>query len=346
MKILLLFEANMRPCMQPTVELWTSWDAAVEVESSMIPRGNAGLWHCAAECGFTEVESTDEWPRYVAESSTGEVLIDASRFLSAIAEQRGLAGTRLAFDQLADVVVRHAGQPTIISASLDLIHEGGRAFLDAITERLGSLSNARSELALHLAWSDASPLVGLHGAGSTLAARREAAGIAADAHAIQAMDKEIAAYAYDIENSASVRNLLGGGIRRFSKEPGSGVGGGLGFALLALNARSSSAVAWAAHRVNLDAQIAGADLVVAVMERLDAAATSESVVTAASPYVLEHAVPLVVVTCEEDISRLTRASLGISGVHLMKSASCDGSVVTNTMRRVAQTWVPRGFPIS
>lgn len=209
------------------------------------------------------------------------------------------------------------------------VHDAGRAVLEAARQRYGGLEQARSELAGARVLSDDSvALRGLRGAG----ARR--ASVVGDAAALDE-DRVAGEYADSIEKELARRDLLDNRPVRWSLEPYSGAGGGIGFALLALGATIEHVRDAAADMLGVGQAVAESDLVVLVMGELGVDELNASIATAVAGAAIEAAIPVIAIVTEDHTSRRQRADLGIVGTY---SAGDVLTEVTSLAERVARTW--------
>jgi len=211
------------------------------------------------------------------------------------------------------------------------VHDGGAGLLHVVRERWGDLVTARAALGgveLVVAGADPLPLLGLHGAGALLAP-------VVGAREAQDREAEVARFAAAVEEELAPLDLVTGRRVRWSGVPYGGLAGGAGFALLALGARAAGGFELTAVETSLEDEVTSADLCVAVLEVLDAVALERSAVSAVAPGALEAAIPVVVISGEDQTSRRHRAALGIAGVH---TSELDAASLRDMARRVARTW--------
>jgi len=221
----------------------------------------------------------------------------------------------------------------VVGAGLTRVHDGGRGFADVLVRRWGSLRTAHEALhgvELELVGADPAPLLGLHGAGAMRAAEVGAA-------AAQGREREVAAFAAEVEAQLGSPDPDTGRPVRWARAPWSGLAGGAGFVLLALGARAAGGEEYTAAATGLGAAVGGADLCVVVLEELDEVALGRSTLTAVAPAALEAAVPVVVLSGEDHTARRHRAGLGVVGSY---TCSLEADGLREAGRRLARTWSP------
>lgn len=208
--------------------------------------------------------------------------------------------------------------------------DGGRGLLEALAAHFGSLEEARRSFGrLGIVGPSELPLTGLHGAAAVLR------GVAPED--AQRRSTEVAAYAAEVEKALAPRDLTTSRPLRWSNAPGSGLGGGAGFGLLALGAGFESGISFTARAAGLSRRIAEADLAVALVDSLDAASLDASAASLAGAYALDAAIPAVVLTGLDTSSRRSRASVGIAGVYVTGN-QWSAADVEELAGRVARTW--------
>lgn len=178
------------------------------------------------------------------------------------------------------------------------------------------------------------PLLGFSGMSAAVRDGREHD--EALALAAQAQEDRWAAIAREVDPVASRRALLG--PTRLSDTPGAGAAGGLAYALAALGARLVPAAGAIAELVGLDVAASGADVVVAVVDRLDAHRLDHGVTAAAARLAAERGAPCVVVAAHLAVGRRDLMAAGVAGVH---EGDPGEDALADQIRRVAQTWTPQ-----
>ncbi|MDO5494816.1 MAG: glycerate kinase [bacterium] len=274
----------------------------------------------------------------VAESASGHlpeghVLIDGAACLA----QESLSGSTAPLaTPIADALAGGASRISVALCPLT-VHDGGRGLLAALTERFGSVGQARTalgETVLELVASSSLPLVGLGGAGAALAS-------VVGAEEAQRRDLEVGEWAAGIEREHVRADLVEGRPLRHSTAPGSGLGGGAGFALLVLGARYVHEAPWVGEQAGIGRLVEEADLAIVVVPSLDAAAMDTSMLTVVGEAALEAAVPVAVISGEDQTSRRARAGLGIVGSSTTEGNTFSPGDVAQVVARVARTWSPR-----
>ncbi len=234
-------------------------------------------------------------------------------------------------------VAVHDGGAGFLSRLTDLVGESGGAAPTegaALGARLPALRRALAGTEIVVAAATDIPLLGLHGAGASLSERP---GI--DAADAQAIERDVAAFAADLEEAAARAadgaatrgsgagsDLLAGARahagHRHAERPAparratySGAGGGLAFALALLGARVLAGSDVVATEVGLDDRIADADLVVTGTAVLDGDALHEGVPAAVGSRAMTHGLPVVAIAHEVHVNRRELARVGISAAY-------------------------------
>lgn len=208
-------------------------------------------------------------------------------------------------------------------------HDAGHGLLTAASVRFGELEAARDAVAGTRVWADDPiPLRGLRGAG---ARRAETVG-----HEIALRDDQrLGQYADSIERALSRRDLMEDRPVRWSREPYSGAGGGMGFALLALGGVIEHVRTGASRLLGINDHIANSDIVVLVMESFGVEELAGSIATVAATPAINAAVPVIAVVENDHTSRRQRADLGITGTY---SYHGELNNVSALAHRIARTW--------
>lgn len=267
-------------------------------------------------------------------------------------------GSTSALAPALQAALADGGQRISIAARPLPIHDGGRGLLETLTSRSGAVSTAaaasrvddlsrpdalsrgsgiaeaRSALAgvrLELVRGTALALLGLDGAGAAL-------GAVVGAEEAQRLDRAVGEWAAGVERDNVRTDLVQGRPLRLSAAPGSGLAGGAGFALLVLGATGVDEAAWVAELAGLAEQVAECDLAVVAVPSLDGAAMDASVLTVVGEAALDSAIPVVVLTAQDQTSRRARAGLGIAGAYVTEGNTFAPADVGLLARRVAQTW--------
>ncbi|WP_264032290.1 glycerate kinase [Cellulosimicrobium sp. SH8] len=187
------------------------------------------------------------------------------------------------------------------------------------------------------------PLLGLHGASATLDARGVDPAVAqhleralgAVAHDVASAVDRVTADASDPRGALAGRDLLAASSagRRLAGLPGTGSGGGLAHAVVALGGRLVPALRVVADDLGLDARLAGVDAVVVLADELGAHELGDGTVREVAARAAHHALPVVVVARAVVAGRREQAAAGVSGTY----AWGDGDPRA-LVERVARTW--------
>jgi glycerate kinase len=224
----------------------------------------------------------------------------------------------------------------------DELAAGGVALAGIGPSALAGLADARRRLEgveLVLAAATDVALLGFHGTSATYA---EGKGATVDQ--AQALESALGHYA-DLASRSLVagRSLLGKGP---AAEPGSGAGGGIGFALLLLGARYVDGVSAVVDATGLAEQVQGSDLVVAAVARFDWRSLRGGILPRVAELGLAAGVPCVVIAGEVLVGRREAMTLGLSGSYPLVDRPGDpapaGQDLSGAIRarsaRLARTW--------
>lgn len=221
--------------------------------------------------------------------------------------------------------------------ALGALTDGALAGVDAVRDRWAGVR-------LVLATDDELPLLGLQGASAVDAPRR-----GASPELAQQLESALGRWVEVVRRTVpEATDLLTGRPRRLDKEPGSGAGGGLGYALYLLGARRSSGVEEVVRAVGLGDLLAAADLVVTGEGSFDWQSLQGRVVAGVAAAALDVATPCVVVAGQVLVGRREAMTLGLSGSYAVAespeqvvAAMADpvGTLAARTAR-VAATWSP------
>lgn len=141
-------------------------------------------------------------------------------------------------------------------------------------------------------------------------------------------------------------DLLTGKVHRLDRDPGSGAGGGVGFALGVLGARLVSGADFFAKAVGLEEYVAGADLVVVATPVFDWRSLADDTVATAVQTAAATATPAIVLAERVDVGRRETMSLGASAAYplvdpynVRRRVDPDKcAALAELARRVAGTW--------
>ena len=216
-------------------------------------------------------------------------------------------------------------------------HDGGRGLLAELGagEALADLTDVRRDWAgtrLVLATTTESPLLGFHGASAMLT---EEQGVAPEV--TQRLETSMGELS-DRVNALlpPSRDLLTGLPRRPEREQGAGAGGGVGYALQLLGARTDTGARFLLEDLGLRDRLPGS-LLVLVTRSYDAATVHEGVVADTARAALETATPTVVLAEQVLVGRREGMALGVSGSYELREGEDLGALAA----RVARTWTPR-----
>lgn len=166
---------------------------------------------------------------------------------------------------------------------------------------------------------------------------------------LQAQDNErqIGEFADQVRRTLPVRkDLLSGKVRRLENDPGSGAGGGVGFALAACGARLLPGADFFAEAIGLDRLIPTAGLVVAATRIFDWRSLAGDVVATTVRLATADAIPAIVLAERVDLGRRETMSLGASAAYslvdphsMRRRIDPDKCAALDALaRRVAGTW--------
>lgn len=230
-------------------------------------------------------------------------------------------------------------QRIVVGVGIDVAcHDGGRGLLQALgagqeMQALPQVCREWSSVALVLATSSQMPLTGFHGASAALTSEH---GVSPQLS--QQMEGEMGAYTETVDAALGgprSPDLLTGAARRREREPGAGVGGGIGYALQVLGAQTVPGAALLLRDLDVESRLMGA-LVVLVTQRYDWHSIGAGVVAETARAALDAACPAVLLAEEVLVGRREGMSLGISGSYGLRSAE----TLTHMSARVARTWSP------
>ncbi|WP_156758374.1 glycerate kinase [Actinokineospora pegani] len=154
------------------------------------------------------------------------------------------------------------------------------------------------------------PLLGPHGSAAVFGPQK-----GADAAAVDRLERRLAGWADELA-ARTGRDPRG--------RPGAGAAGGLGFALLALGARTTSGAAMVSKATGLREAVSGAGLAVTGEGSFDWQSLRGKLVTAVAAAAAERGVPCVVLAGQVAVGRKQAASVGVEEAHA--AAEHAGSV--------------------
>ncbi|GAA1179905.1 hypothetical protein GCM10009584_22320 [Ornithinimicrobium humiphilum] len=234
-------------------------------------------------------------------------------------------------------LAREAGATRIVVGAGPLAcHDGGTGLLRELgagddLERLPEVRREWAEVRLVLASATESALLGFSGASATLTERH---GVAPQVS--QRLEGELGELT-DRVNALlpPARDLLTGLPRRPEREPGSGAGGGVGYALQLLGARTDTAPRFLLDELGIRERLPGS-LLVLVTDVYGPDTVHEGVVADTARAALDAATPTVVLAREVAVGRREGMSLGVSGSYELRPGEDLGALAA----RVARTWTP------
>jgi glycerate 2-kinase len=224
----------------------------------------------------------------------------------------------------------------------DALAAGGLALADLDPAALAGLADARAGLSgveLVLASATDVALLGFHGTSATYAE-----GKGATPEQAQQLEAALGRYA-DLASRSLVagRSLMGRGL---AGEPGSGAGGGIGFALLLLGARHVEGVQAVVDAAGLAELVSGSELVVTAEGTFDWESLRGGVVAAVAALGLTAGVPSVVLAAEVLVGRRESMTLGLAGTYAIAERPGDrpaamrdpAAAIQARSARIARTW--------
>ncbi len=200
---------------------------------------------------------------------------------------------------------------------------------------LAALRQQLEPVELILATATETPLTGFSGVSATCAQNR-----GATPEQAQALERSLGQYA-DLAQRAlgPGRPLLGRGL---AAHPGSGAGGGLGFAALLLGAQRVDAVAYLLELTGCAKALAASDLVVTAQPELSWGLGARSLAPALAQLAAQQAIPTVVIADELTLGRRELLSHGISAAYQIAECASAGqspiAALSQQAGRVARTW--------
>ncbi|GGK69247.1 glycerate kinase [Ornithinimicrobium pekingense] len=215
-------------------------------------------------------------------------------------------------------------------------HDGGVGLLRELgagddLEHLPAVRRDWSGTRLVLATTTEGSLLGFHGASATLTERH---GVAPEVS--QRLETELGELTDRVNQLLPpARDLLTGLARRPEREQGSGAGGGVGYALQLLGARTDTAPRLLLDELGIRRRLPGA-LLVLVTDAYDQDTVHEGVVADTARAALETATPTVVLARSVSVGRREGMSLGVSGSYELR----PGEDLPALAARVARTWTP------
>lgn len=231
--------------------------------------------------------------------------------------------------------------------SPERLARGGGALHEMTSDALTGLSDAQDLLAgveIVIATEEMLPLLGFDGTSALDAPER-----GATVEQSQALEGALGEF-HDLvmRTSPPTQDLFTGLPRRIDREPGAGAGGGIGYALLVLGGRVTSAVDIVQRAWNVDDLLDRHDLVLTGEGCFDWTSLRGGVVAGIARAAAARSLPAVVLAGEVTVGRRETMALGVSGVYAVAErpgetdallADPVGSLEARASR-VAGTWSP------
>ncbi|WP_435300252.1 glycerate kinase [Timonella sp. A28] len=221
--------------------------------------------------------------------------------------------------------------------------------VNALAERIRAID----VVVLH---DDSLPLLGMHGmsAMASLEGHRDATTAQEEEAEVSSFHYRVRQYVSMSENNLAetspvhtsahthsihrlqVRNsaMNAHDVKDLARHDAAGLGGGVGFALLAAGARALPAAQAFSAVCDFSQHIAEADLVVVFQHTLDGRTFARSIGGVLIPYAQKHALPVVALTYEQVMSTRELAAAGISSTYVVH----DSGTLEETTQRIARSW--------
>lgn len=235
------------------------------------------------------------------------------------------------------VAAREAGAERIVLGCGDLAsHDGGAGLFEGLGagSDLAGLSQIReqwSRIQVVLAHATELPLLGFHGASAALGSEH---GVSADL--TQSLENRMGRWTEQVRAVVPYRtDLLTGQQIRPERTAGSGVGGGVGYAMVTLGATLVPGARLVLEHTGAASALPGA-LVVTGQGIYDWRSVADGVVAEVAKAALTYAAPTVVLADSVQVGRREGMSLGISGTYDRR----EGEDLEALASRVARTWSP------
>ncbi|WP_281964509.1 glycerate kinase [Serinicoccus marinus] len=336
---------------------WARSAPHADVEAHASHDGGAGFATLVAERSAALGLAVTSHPVLVADPTGAEVpadiaVVERPDGATAYLDTAQVAGRHLvAADDLADpaglgseglgallTCARDLGVSRVVVGVGDLAcHDGGAGLLRRLgagerLEDLPALRDAWSRTRLVLATTTEASLLGFHGASASLGEH----GVRPEV--TQRLETELGGLS-DRVNAVlpPQRDLLTGLPRRPERAAGAGAGGGVGYALQLLGARTDTGARLLLDELDVRDRLAGA-LVVLVTDAYDYTTVHDGVVADTARAALEVAAPTVVLAREVSVGRREGMSLGVSGSYAPRGD--EGADFAALATRVARTWTP------
>ncbi len=334
---------------------WARQAPHVDVEAHASHSGGAGFAEVVARTLDATVQAVVVPGPLGAEVPAGVVLVDGPGGPTAYLDSAEVCGRHLVgADDLLDPTgmtsaglgslltrAREAGARRIVVGVGPLAcHDGGLGMLVELGagEDLADLPALREEWAgtqLVLATTTQAPLLGFHGASALLS---EEHGVPREV--TQRLETRLGELSDHVNRLLPpATDLLTGTARRPEREQGSGAGGGVGYALQLLGARTDSAGRFLLDELGIRERLPGA-LLVLVTDAYDEDTVWEGMLVDTATAALDTATPTVVLARETLVGRRGGMALGVSGAYEMRA----GEDLAALGARVARTWTPAPPP--
>lgn len=265
-----------------------------------------------------------------ASHAAGRHLVEAERLADP---------TRLTSAGVGELLLaaRAEGAERIVLGLGDLAcHDGGAGLLRALgagadLEHLGRVRHEWGQMSLVVAAAGDLPLTGFHGASAALGTEH---GLPAEV--TQRLEGETGDWTERVDRALPpATDLLTGRRRRPEREPGAGLGGGVGYAVQLLGARTVPGAAFMLDELEVREHLA-ATLVVLATDVYDWRKITAGVVAETAAAARDAAAPCVVLARVVSVGRREGMSLGISSTYAVRPAETWAELAA----RVARTWSP------
>lgn len=233
----------------------------------------------------------------------------------------------------------------VVGVAETATHDGGAGLLEALGVRPGdplTLQNARRRFAgctLIVATAEQLPMLGLSGASAAAVAGR-----GVDPAQAQELEADLGRFAHTAQAALGPigRDLLAPNRSRLTQVPGSGAGGGIGFALALLGGELRAAPAVLCQATGLTRAIGDADLVLTGGAVFDWRELRASMTTEITGIALAAGRPVVVIAERVEVGRREATSIGVEATYAVRDDRDLRPVTAADVRartaRVARTW--------
>ena len=252
--------------------------------------------------------------------------------------------------------VSHDGGAGMLAAlgagPAELLGQGAGALAQTPDGALSRLADVRARfegVELVAATDSVLPLLGFHGLSAMLAqppvggALEPPAG-PESAELAQQLENALGRFADEAQRSLVAGRPLSG--RGYAGEPGSGCGGGVGFALLLLGARRVSGVHAVLDVVGLTERLRGTDVLLTCEQSFDRTSLGEQVVSGVADAATDQGIPTVVIAGLVELGRREALAAGVAGAYALAERPVDVPTTADAVdaalqaraRRTARTW--------